>query len=424
MVRHVIVLSDGVTVDADFEGLTRTMAAEGITVSAIALGEDADQDLMQRIAEWGGGRYYYSVDPYAVPSIFATEARIVTRPRALDRRFEPQVSTEADFLGGIARPLPHLDGLVVTYPKEAAALHLVDDEGLPVMASWRYGLGRVLAFTSGATPEWAADWLAWPSFAPFWAQAVRWSLRAEAAPGIHARLSIRDGLGVVHLDALDAAGEYLNFLQLHLELQRPDGEALQLTMEQRAPGRYEVEFEAEVPGAWMGSIVSADDHWPAPVPVGTTLPYPVEYARLDPAASVLQQVASITGGRVLTGAEPPEALFIPPEPVRAPVGLWPWLVGLASLLWLADVGARYVPTNARRLLAERWQALRGSLQTKKEAVAIHERLDDLVEQRRAAARMAPADDAAGERTRDARAYMARRRSTQGRDEPASPHDGQ
>jgi von Willebrand factor type A domain len=55
--KHLILLSDGLTPKADFEGLVRQMAQQRITVSTVALGEDADKWLMSQVADWGQGRY-------------------------------------------------------------------------------------------------------------------------------------------------------------------------------------------------------------------------------------------------------------------------------------------------------------------------------------------------------------------------------
>src|SRR5438552_2861673 len=57
-VRYVIVLSDAQTAPGAFETRLRRMAADKITASAVAIGADADLELMQHVARWGGGRSY------------------------------------------------------------------------------------------------------------------------------------------------------------------------------------------------------------------------------------------------------------------------------------------------------------------------------------------------------------------------------
>src|SRR5437773_10504824 len=72
-VRHVIVLSDGQTDPGDFQTLLRRMAADKITASAVAIGADADLELMQHVARWGGGRSYATRDLYSIPQILTAE---------------------------------------------------------------------------------------------------------------------------------------------------------------------------------------------------------------------------------------------------------------------------------------------------------------------------------------------------------------
>lgn len=74
-VKHVILLSDG---QAAYDGIAETcdaMRASGISVSAIGVG-DADQALLQLIADHGGGRMRMAGGASALPGLFADETRL------------------------------------------------------------------------------------------------------------------------------------------------------------------------------------------------------------------------------------------------------------------------------------------------------------------------------------------------------------
>src|ERR1700704_475722 len=58
LLKHVIFLSDGQMTRGDFQGLLRRMSKDKITVSTVAIGKDADVQLMVDIAKWGKGRFY------------------------------------------------------------------------------------------------------------------------------------------------------------------------------------------------------------------------------------------------------------------------------------------------------------------------------------------------------------------------------
>jgi len=78
-IRHVIVLSDGLTDPGDFRGVATGMARDKITVSTVAIGRDADLEFMRNLARWGGGRTYVAKDLYSVPRIFTAEAVMAVR---------------------------------------------------------------------------------------------------------------------------------------------------------------------------------------------------------------------------------------------------------------------------------------------------------------------------------------------------------
>src|SRR5690606_26298574 len=117
---------------------------------------------------------------------------------------------------------PFLLGYVITRAKPTAELVLVTESGDPLLATWRYGLGKALAFTSDAKNRWAAEWLQWPGFGRFWAQTVRDTMRTATPTTMHIELT-RDGERMrVQVDALHPAqrraGEYLDDVETRLEL--------------------------------------------------------------------------------------------------------------------------------------------------------------------------------------------------------------
>src|SRR5438094_7308566 len=68
------------------------------------------------------------------------------------------------------KAVPPLGGYVATTLKQAAELVLMSHQEDPVLATWRYGLGRAAAFTSDAKAKWGVLWLRWADFNKFWAQ--------------------------------------------------------------------------------------------------------------------------------------------------------------------------------------------------------------------------------------------------------------
>ncbi len=86
---RVILLSDGLanTGITDHGAIARMAAAgrnQGVRVSAIGLGRDYDEDLMQAVAESGGGKYYYVEGPAQLARIFEEELKSAFATRARD----------------------------------------------------------------------------------------------------------------------------------------------------------------------------------------------------------------------------------------------------------------------------------------------------------------------------------------------------
>jgi hypothetical protein len=78
--------------------------------------------------------------------------------------------------------IPPLDDYAFSRPKPGSETLLQvarSDRKDPILSVWRYGLGRVAAFT--ASPSVGAEtWPAWNGFARFWSQMASWAARSES----------------------------------------------------------------------------------------------------------------------------------------------------------------------------------------------------------------------------------------------------
>src|SRR5690606_33416216 len=77
--RHIILLTDGQSAtNLSYDTLTREMNESQITMSTVAIGDGADQTLLQTLAEKAGGRYYFTNDESTLPTIFSQEAVLMS----------------------------------------------------------------------------------------------------------------------------------------------------------------------------------------------------------------------------------------------------------------------------------------------------------------------------------------------------------
>src|SRR5260221_2482243 len=113
---------------------------------------------MIAMADQGKGRFYDVRSPDQLPQIFIKEAAVILKSAIFEEPFKPQQVANSEVLRGISgEEYPQLLGYVATSPKARAETPSLSDKGDPVLAHWRYGFGRAVAFTSDAQAKWATD---------------------------------------------------------------------------------------------------------------------------------------------------------------------------------------------------------------------------------------------------------------------------
>src|SRR5215471_552622 len=114
-IKHIIILSDGQSAEGDYPGITRAMRAANMTLSSVAVGDEADINLMQTLATWGGGRFYSTENAETLPGIFTREAFMASRSVIIEEPFVPQVTARSQAIAGIDwSSAPQLLGYVGT----------------------------------------------------------------------------------------------------------------------------------------------------------------------------------------------------------------------------------------------------------------------------------------------------------------------
>ncbi|MBI4391689.1 MAG: VWA domain-containing protein [candidate division NC10 bacterium] len=341
LLKHLIVLSDGQSAAADFGGLIRRMGTDKITVSTVAIGRDADVRLMRDISRWGRGRFYFTEDPQSIPRIFTLEAQLASKSAIIERPFRPVLTHgHHEILRSIDwREVPPLGGYVATTPKVTAEVLLASPQGDPVLAAWRFGVGRGVAFTSDLRAKWGVLWLRWPAFGRFVAQTVRWTLRTKDRADVVTHVSFREGRGIVTLEAANPQGEFINFIEAEAGVVGPDKTRTVIPLKQVAPGQYEGVFPAEEQGAYLVGVAQRRRGTMIGSEIGSlVLPYSPEHRSTGVNEGLLARLTALTGGGPL---ERPEEVFrVNRRLSRQPRDAWPFFLGAALLLFLAEVAAR------------------------------------------------------------------------------------
>lgn len=340
-VKHIILLSDGKTYPDDYETLVTRMAEQEITVSTVAVGEEADRELLANIADWGQGRSYYIRDAARVPQIFIEETQIASQSTLVEEAIQPRLRTRVEAFEGIDfENAPPLKGFVSTQAKDTAEVLLSSETEVPLLARWRYGLGKTAIFTSDVKNRWAVDWLEWDGYGKLWAQLVRETMRRQQREEIDFSVRRQGEGAIVTLEAVGEDGRYLNGLRPEVAVEAPDGRTTTLVLRQTGAGAY----RAELP-------LLADPTAPYRFDlVGNGLPRRSDvlfYAQADeyrlypPNAPFLRAMSELSGGTY--GPEPAEIFADHGDRTTIPLQLWPYLAVLALLAYLLDIALRRAP---------------------------------------------------------------------------------
>jgi uncharacterized membrane protein len=358
-VRHFILLADGNDVDDYGDSITRiaAMKAKRVTTSVVAIGDGKDVRFLRALAAAGGGRFYLANSAAKLPAIFTQDVALMSRSAIEELVFVPQVKAVDEAVRGI-EGLPALFAYCLTQARPLARVSLVSPKGDPILATWQFGLGRSMAFTSDAQARWAGRWVAWDGFGRFWGQAARSLGRRGTDNDYQVSVQHDGGRGKLEMTARDRLGNPLDNRDVRVTVSGPDGSAAEVPLVMEAPGRYSGTFPANELGSYIVAVSEPGPAGEAKVSTsGFSVPYPPESRSFSTNQPLIAAVVEASGGKVLT--EPKEALRPLPRPGDSIAELWPALALAAALLLPLDVAARRLAVP----WAAVWAWLRGRRET-------------------------------------------------------------
>jgi len=334
-IKHVIFLGDGDAPD-NYQPIVTAMHAHGITVTTVAIGANApDAAMLQQMAGWGHGRFYQSNSLSDIPQIFIKETREALKPWIVEGRIAPQLASLADVIPGV--PLdsfPVLSGYVATTPRAAADVVLKSPQGDPLLATWQYGLGRVMAWTSDAQGRWTSGLLAWPAANRFFGDIVHASLPQPGDPALQVETRVQGDHTHLLVTAPPTSGATVTVSAV-----TPDLADAALTLSPTGAGRFEGDLATDQVGSYLLHITqSAGGVARHTTTAGLVVPYSPEYRDLGTNTATLKAIAQAGGGIVLTDLA--QAFRVPVPSVKAAQPISEILLVLAILLFPLDVALR------------------------------------------------------------------------------------
>jgi uncharacterized membrane protein len=346
--RHILLLSDGQSSDGtleEFISLAQSANEQGITLSTIALGVEADQELMFLIAEAGKGRFYPVLEAMDLPKILIDESRAARGENVHEGETSLVQGEDAHpILSGFrVGQLPALQGYNALESKAdqgAEDVLLSADFQDPVLSVWQYGLGRVAAWTSDMGEEWAGNWADWEEAGRFWSQVIRYTLPDPAqGPG---EVEVEAGLDSVQIRAqlLSPTGIPLNGLQVVFSLASENGQIRAYPLIQTGPGLYELKLPLPPVGAYRGVVSYRPPGSTTRTEIAAPLVinYPAEW-RPESIPSIEAWAADV-GGKIVTWedletGDPPQAAAS-----RTPDQALQQLLIALVILWPVEIAIR------------------------------------------------------------------------------------
>ncbi len=335
--KHIILLTDGQAEKTGYEPIMEELNEAGITLSTVAVGQEADAWLLEILAATGNGRFYMTDEFSDIPKIFAKETFLAGKTYINNRRFTPQLESYSEILSGI-NSLPSLDGYVGTTAKSTARVILKSDSDDPVLATWQYGLGRTAAWTSDVKGMWTSNWLLWDESPLFWNNTISWLSQKRVEEEFLVTGMQKDGIGIVevNLPPDEGTGEAL----VDAVMVSPSGNKQSVRLDAVFPGAYKGYFDCDETGIYIANVtVKEGGRVTKSLSTGIAVPYSQEYniVREDKKA-FFEKLAFESGGRIINSSR--DVFSGSPPPVVSVTDITSPLLILAIVLLILDIVVR------------------------------------------------------------------------------------
>lgn len=351
--KHVILLTDGQDAgNQNYNKLLEKAGEDGITVSTVAVGRDADNKLLSHIAELGQGRDYQT-DGEELSRIFAQEIYLSQGDFLINRDFTPVLTADSDIMDGLEKGLPELHGYIGTSIKKGATAVWMDDKKEdPILALWQYGLGTTAAFTSDVTNEWTGNYALWDEYPLFWSHMIEKTIynQEDSESKISARQE--GNTGVIRYENTGVSGD----AKLTAVYTDSAGEKQEVQMDAVSAHAYEGKIPLGETGVYSINVRRQEEgELKEGANVQLTMQYSQEY-RYTGDNTVLERFVAETGGTFIDNLEgiyqtnPPEAV--------SHTNLTMLFLVLAVILWLLDILNRRLPFLSDGIWLQRLQRRR------------------------------------------------------------------
>lgn len=332
--KHIILLTDGQSAtNNDYNQLIEDGKTKNITLSTVALGADADRQLLEELAATGSGRYYEVQDSTVIPSILSRETVMATRTYIEDNPFYPIIQQQDGWDSLFQSGVPQMNAYIATTAKSQAQISIVSEKEDPILASWQYGLGKTIAYTSDLNGAWAGDWARWSNWSNFVSKMVDQTLpkyNSEAYSFSSSRENDQY--------SLIADSNNMSMMPIEATIVSDEGEEINVNTKLSAPGKYKISMP-DNPGMYFIQIKTTDeDGGTSTYQTGFSIPYSSEYLVSGNNKEWVSDLLSATNGKLLTKEK--DAFRPLSESNFTKQDITVWLLLLAFFLFFIEIAIR------------------------------------------------------------------------------------
>ncbi|MCY3884112.1 MAG: VWA domain-containing protein [Gammaproteobacteria bacterium] len=346
--KHIVLITDAGVEDSPYESMTRRINRDRITVSTILVGQGGHNLIMSDIANWGGGRFYAVGNQFQLVEMIFKQTSTKKSPMYKRGLFDLETSRGQGWWGDVQTDeVPALNGYVEVEARDGAEVLVeVEDTEHPVLATWRYGLGRVTTLMTEPVGEGTRNWGAWEEYPEFLGRIVR--RNASFTNSFEIDTQRRFGKTTVVANRVspnEALVPEAQLYNLDSSLVENDRHAFTET----APGLFELDlFSGSEEDLLIGISGSANESiWRS---ASLAVSDEVQENQVDPMDALdLAGLSEATGGLSLLELDDDSialASVSSGELSFVVVQVWPWLLLLAILFYLGDLLYRRWPRGS------------------------------------------------------------------------------
>ncbi|GAB1432219.1 hypothetical protein MASR2M29_08440 [Spirochaetota bacterium] len=173
--RQLILISDGIGEPASYDSIIAKAIKNGINISAMAVGDGFNRELLSLLSRASGGNLYVADSIEDIPSLVMEDRQRLSR--TIFSYEKEKIINPAGIAAG------SLSGMALFSPKEEGMVHFMSEGGDPLLASRSAGSRNVLLFASDLHNAYTRDFFA-NSFAQESFRSIMGSLLYDREPAM------------------------------------------------------------------------------------------------------------------------------------------------------------------------------------------------------------------------------------------------